>query len=118
MPSLVFCGHQAYTHPLNSNLLSINSAADNEELTREVTDADVEEAVKSLAPHKAPGPDAFPATFFSAYWGIVGKDVKKVVRHVFATGSMPATWKETHIVLIPKLTKPSKSISDRLVLVP
>uniref|UniRef100_A0A2N9I899 Reverse transcriptase domain-containing protein n=1 Tax=Fagus sylvatica TaxID=28930 RepID=A0A2N9I899_FAGSY len=67
-----------------------------------VTLLEVKEALWSLKPFKAPGPDGLHAGFFQRYWGSVGDAVFKEVSHIFDTGCMPEFLNQTLLTLIPK----------------
>lgn len=40
----------------------------NQDLTREVTEDEIKEAVLDIGPHRAPGPDGFTADFYHKLW--------------------------------------------------
>lgn len=71
-----------------------------------VSDREIFEALKSLKPYKAPGPDGLHAGFFQRFWLIVGNLVKEEVKHIFSTAKIPGCLKETLITLIPKCKCP------------
>ncbi|XP_057794871.1 uncharacterized protein LOC131011108 [Salvia miltiorrhiza] len=75
------------------------------------TKNDVRNAVFQMSPHKAPGPDGFPPVFFQKYWGEIGGTVTKEVLQVLNGGGKVQEWNKTLIVLIPKITKPTR-VSD------
>lgn len=49
----------------------------NEELLQEFIEDEIVQAIKQMAPLKAPGVDRFYAVFFQWYWHIVGPEVSK-----------------------------------------
>jgi hypothetical protein len=57
---------------------------------------------------KAPGADGMPALFYKKFWGIIGADVIREVRMLLSGGSMPESWNETIVVLIPKVPDPER----------
>ena len=69
---------------------------------------EIKEALFSIHPGKAPGPDGFSACFFQSNWRVVGEDIVKEVQDFFLYGVMPRTVNETHIRLIPMIMSPMK----------
>uniref|UniRef100_A0A803QNY7 Reverse transcriptase n=1 Tax=Cannabis sativa TaxID=3483 RepID=A0A803QNY7_CANSA len=59
-------------------------------------------AVASMHPLKAPGPDGMPGFFYRRYWEIVGNDVIRMVQNFFSTGTLEKQLNYTFICLIPK----------------
>ncbi|XP_063945891.1 uncharacterized protein LOC108212308 [Daucus carota subsp. sativus] len=72
-------------------------------LCKEVTEAEIQRAVKQLGPLKAPGKDGFPGLFFRKYWDIVGVQVSSAVKEFFTSMIMPSSLNTTQVVLIPKV---------------
>ena len=62
------------------------SSSMNESLTRTYTEIEVEEALKQMAPLKAPGPDGLPPLFYQRYWSVVGQDVTRGVLSCLNSG--------------------------------
>ncbi|OMO65780.1 reverse transcriptase [Corchorus capsularis] len=77
-----------------------------EELHKPVDDDEVKEAMFSIGPHKAPGPDGFQARFFQKNWDTVGEAVTKSVKEAFSSGEVPLEMNKTLITLIPKVKSP------------
>lgn len=61
----------------------------NESLIKSVTDEEVKNALFSIGPTKAPGPDGFTALFFQQYWEYVGPTLIIEVKQFFETGDFP-----------------------------
>ncbi|CAN0855442.1 LINE-1 retrotransposable element ORF2 protein [Linum grandiflorum] len=78
----------------------------NNQLTQRVTPAEIREAVFSLGPDQAPGPDGFQGHFYRKHWETIGDKISQEVMSFFATATMPHGWNNTHIVLIPKKPNP------------
>uniref|UniRef100_A0A2N9FH09 Reverse transcriptase domain-containing protein n=1 Tax=Fagus sylvatica TaxID=28930 RepID=A0A2N9FH09_FAGSY len=64
------------------------SSSMNESLTRAYTEIEVEEALKQMAPLKAPGPDGLPPLFYQRYWSVVGQDVTRGVLSCLNSGRL------------------------------
>lgn len=75
-------------------------------LTRPVLEGEVKEALFSMDPYKAPGPDGFQPVFFRNYWHVISKDIWFLVATAFATGAIEPALAETLIVPIPKVDEP------------
>ena len=83
----------------------------NRELTRSVSASEIREAVFSINPSKAPGPDGMSALFFQSFWTTVEAQVVREVQRFFDFGVFPKEWNYTHLCLIPKTPEP-KTVSD------
>lgn len=80
----------------------------NKELYRCIDEEEVKKATFRLNPDKAPGPDGFPAAFFQSYWGIIGKDLHRVVEESRKRMTMLGAINHTFLALIPKKSYPQK----------
>ncbi|KAI0529146.1 hypothetical protein KFK09_001693 [Dendrobium nobile] len=56
--------------------------------------------------NKSPGADGVTSSFFKSYWNIVGETTWLAIKKFFSTGIMHKNWKDTLIVLIPKVNNP------------
>lgn len=74
----------------------------NEQLTTEHTLDEVREALFSIHPDRAPGPDGFSSCFFQSNWGVVGPAISREIIHFFRTGILPSAINQTHVRFIPK----------------
>ena len=63
---------------------------------------EVKEALKQMAPLKAPGPDGIPPLFYQHFWGLVDNDVTNSVHSWLNSGTIPYPLNHTFITLIPK----------------
>lgn len=88
---------------LNSSVLDI--------LNKPVTDADIQEVFFAMPKNKSPGPDGYPAEFFTGNWKAVGRDVMDAVQEFFSSGCLLQQWNTTILSLIPKKTNANR-ISD------
>ena len=75
-------------------------------LTAQITDTEIKDAVFSINPEKAPGPDGMTSLFYQKFWNVVGKDVISMVRVFFETGELDERLNQTNICLIPKNERP------------
>lgn len=83
----------------------------NTELIKEVTAAEVKNAVFSINPSKAPGADGMSSLFYQQFWDVIGNQVTAEVCNFFQAGSFPTDWNYTQLCLIPKKVN-SSSMSD------
>ncbi|KAA3472112.1 reverse transcriptase [Gossypium australe] len=83
----------------------------NGELLKPFLEDEIWQAVKSMAPIKAPGIDGFPALFFQKYWNVVGNDITYYCLAVLKGDIEMGEINKTHIVLIPKVDRP-KTLSQ------
>jgi exonuclease III len=74
----------------------------NAALTRPITQEEVDQAVKTMPPGKAPGPDGFTTDFFHHCWDLVRKEVWEVVEESRASGVVLPALNATFLTLIPK----------------
>lgn len=84
------------TTEMNSTLIAIPSPPE------------IREALFSINPDKAPGPDGFSATFYQSFWDILGEDVVKDIQAFFISSVLDPRQNETHVRLIPKIKGPRK----------
>nr|GMC48039.1 retrotransposon protein, putative, unclassified [Ipomoea batatas] len=75
---------------------------------------EVRDALFSIAPYKAPGPDGFHAGFYKNAWGIVGKDITSTMSDFFNNAMMDEGWNDTLIALILKVKWPEKEVAERI----
>lgn len=59
--------------------------------------------------------DGMPSLFYKQYWDICGNDVIREVQNFLEGGNMPERWKETMVILIPKVSSPEKLKDLRLI---
>ena len=71
-----------------------------------VTMEEIKDALWSMKPYKAPGPDGLHAGFFQRFWLVVGDSVKEEVMRAFTERKVPDYLNKTLIVLIPKIQGP------------
>lgn len=71
-------------------------------LTMDLTFSEFTQAVKSMHPDKASGPDGLNPAFFQHFWGLLGEEVFKCCYQWLDEGIFPAEVNDTTLVLIPK----------------
>ena len=76
-----------------------------------VSTEEIKNALWSMKPYKAPGPDGLHAGFFQRFWQTVGDLVKDEVLKASSDRKIPDYLNKTHIVLIPKIQGP-KTIAN------
>jgi len=93
-------GHHDCILPGGFSVIAANKLT---HLAKTFSSKEVREALKSMGPLKAPGPDGFHALFFPQYWSIVGDTVCQTVLRVLNGGALPEGMNDTCITLIPKV---------------
>jgi hypothetical protein len=78
------------------------SEGDNAFLCSIPGEAEILEALDSLGPTKAPGPDGFKALFFKKYWHLIKKEVLVCVDQFFSNHCLLSEQNKSFIALIPK----------------
>nr|XP_027081023.1 uncharacterized protein LOC113703745 [Coffea arabica] len=76
-------------------------------LTEPVREAEIKEALFSMNPTKAPGPDGMTPNFFQKFWNILKTDVIQAITSFFHSGHMLKAVNHTIISLIPKVENPT-----------
>lgn len=73
-----------------------------QQLTKEVTDIEVEGALFSIHDDKAKGVDGLNAVFYKKIWPWVKKDICRAIKQFFLSCKMFLPINRTNITLIPK----------------
>ena len=76
-----------------------------------ISDEEIASALWSLKVFKAPGPDGLYAGFFQCFWLLVRESVRKEVKQIFTSQTMPEYLNRTLITPIPKCNTP-ESLSN------
>jgi hypothetical protein len=87
-----------YDHP-NLNQEDINH------LNRSIMQNEIEAAIKSLPDKKTPGPDGFTVEFYQTFKEEPTSTVFKLFHKIEREGTLPDSFYEANIILIPKLDK-------------
>ncbi|KAI0496459.1 hypothetical protein KFK09_022776 [Dendrobium nobile] len=72
-------------------------------LRSDFTKEELKVTLKSMDSNKSPGADGANAYFCKNYWCIVQEATWNAIEEFYKTGRMPEKWKETVVVLIPKI---------------
>ncbi|XP_048604962.1 uncharacterized protein LOC106398491 [Brassica napus] len=72
------------------------------------SDLDIEKAFLSLPMNKSPGPDDYPAEFFTGNWRVVGRDMIAAVKEFLSTGELLQQWNAILLILVPKKVNANK----------
>lgn len=106
-----------YFHDLfSSNVEYMNAVVDcvkplitnshNATLNRAVSAQEVKKSMFDMKPDKSPEPNGLNPGFFQHFWDILGNAIHSFCSEFFLTGKLPTSLNSTHIVLIPKKSKP------------
>lgn len=79
----------------------------NTDLTREVTEEEIKQAMFDIGSHRAPGLDRFSVVFYHQYWDDLKTDIVCEVQQFFETCVLDKQLNHTNICLIPKIYPPS-----------
>ncbi len=63
---------------------------------------ELEKALQSMQPGKAPGIDGLPVEFFKAFWSVLGEDLLQVLNDSFVKGCLPLSCRRAVLTLLPK----------------
>ena len=110
----IYCPQQSgqYDHPLEyieqCAALGYAKISDQDQLnlTTAPTEAQIRETLFSMGPDKAPGPDGMTARFLQSNWELMKRDITVAIQQVFQTGTTPAAWLASKMILIPKVKDP------------
>ena len=57
-------------------------------------------------PLKAPGPNGYHTIFFQTHWSSLGPSIIQVIQEIFEQLTIPPSWGDTNLFLIPKVAHP------------
>ncbi|XP_071939906.1 uncharacterized protein [Coffea arabica] len=79
----------------------------NDKLTKEVMENEIDDALFSMNPEKAPGQDGMTPMFFQKFWSSIKSDIIPAIKAFFHSGLMLKSINHTVISLIPKILHPT-----------
>nr|GEY93572.1 hypothetical protein [Tanacetum cinerariifolium] len=71
---------------------------DNDLMIKEVTDAEIKEALFDIRDNKSPGPDGYSMVFLKKAWSIVGQEVCLAIKEFFNSGKLLTQLNSTAMV--------------------
>ena len=77
-------------------------------LTSEFRTWEIDNALKQMAPLKAPGPDGMPPLFYQNFWDLVKGDVSGSILNFLNSSSLPSPLNHTFVTLISKTKNPER----------
>lgn len=69
---------------------------------------EVKDAIFSIYPDSAPGPDGLSAIFYQYCWDIIDKEVHQAAISFFSLEEIPDSFLQNFICMIPKKDKPHR----------
>lgn len=78
----------------------------NEQLSADFMEWEFQDAIKQMAPLKAPKLDGMPPFFYHNYWQLVSSEVTQFILSYLNSASLSLHLNHTFITLIPKVKNP------------
>ena len=78
----------------------------NEQLSADFMEWEFQDAIKQMAPLKAPELDGMPPFFYHNYWQLVNSEVTQFILSYLNSASLSLHLNHTFITLIPKVKNP------------
>jgi len=85
-----------------STIHSVISEEMNSQSSSDFMAWEVQQAIKQMAPLKAPSPDGMPPFFYQHYWDLIGDDITLSILNFLHTASLLEHLNHIFITLIPK----------------
>ena len=86
------------------NLQRLNQE-EKENINRPITSTDIETVTKNLPTNKSPGPDGFTGEFYQTFREALTPILLKLLQNIAEGGTLPNSFYEVTIPLIPKTDK-------------
>jgi hypothetical protein len=83
------------------------TAEDNELLTKEISEEEMFQTIRSLEQDKSPGPYNFSIRFYKHFWGLIKHDLRCMLNYTLRKKKVGGATDSTFLALIPKETNPS-----------
>ena len=93
---------------LDSYSLPKLNQEETDQLDRPITRNEIEDVIKTLSTNKSPGPDGFTGKFYQTYKEELLPILLKLFQKVEEEGTLPKTFYNATITLIPKPKTPPK----------
>lgn len=97
--------HSANLDIFFDNFSTLVTPANNDQLTKPVSNEEILRAALDINGDKAPYPDGMTGYFYHQFWDTIGDTIINEVKDFFHSKIMVPKLDETHICLIPKIDK-------------
>ena len=94
----------------NHNLPRLNQE-EIENVNRPITSTEIETVIKNLPTNKSPGPNGFTGKFYQTFREELTPIFLKIFQNIEEAGTLPNSFYETTITLIPK---PHKDVTKKI----
>ena len=91
------------------NILRLNQE-EIESINRPITSTEIETVIKNLPTNRRPGPDGFTGEFYKTFREELTPIILKLFQNIAERGTLPNSFYETNITLIPK---PDKEVTKK-----
>jgi len=74
----------------------------NDSLNKEIKEEEIRSVIWTLNPNKVPRPNRFPICFYREFWGLIKKDLIKMIRWIQWKGKIGGYTNATFLAVIHK----------------